>query len=167
MTATAARAASLPARFTAKCRFVEGGCWEWTASKTAGGYGRYSVGYATFLAHRYAYQVVVGPIPGGLQLDHLCRNRACVNPAHLEPVTARQNTLRGQSPASLNSTKTHCQRGHALVEGNIYHKLSNGRPCRQCRQCVFEDTRARRAKLKASGCSVRGRPYRYAAYLTK
>lgn len=101
-------------------------CWVWT--------GGLSRGYGKFFgkgAHRYAYEALVGPIPEGLQLDHLCRNPPCVNPAHLEPVTPRVNTLRGVGPQALNARKTHCKRGHEFTAENTY-KNQGQRICRQC-----------------------------------
>ena len=76
-------------------------CWEWAGAHDNHGYSKTSFEYRDMAAHRVAYELVVGPIPEGLTIDHLCRNRGCVNPAHLEPVTQRENTLRGVSPAAL------------------------------------------------------------------
>lgn len=87
-----ARFATLEDRFWAKVD-VRGPCWEWTAS-TRYGYGQFMVGNRSMLAHRFAWQMLVGPIPDGLELDHLCRNPACVSPDHLEPVTHRENMRR-------------------------------------------------------------------------
>lgn len=84
-------------------------------------------------AHRAAYQYLRGPIPDGLQLDHLCWVRRCVNPAHLEVVTARVNTLRGENPAAQNARKTHCHRGHPFDEANTYWRPDGGRDCKACR----------------------------------
>jgi len=89
----------------------ENGCWEWTAYILPNGYGWFGLvtgaNQRNALAHRVAYEFVVGPVPTGLQLDHLCRNRRCVNPDHLEPVTRRENILRGQSLMAHNARKTH------------------------------------------------------------
>jgi hypothetical protein len=73
-------------------------CWEWTAARKNGGYGSFAIGRGNVYAHRFAYEMLVGPIPGGLELDHLCRNRGCANPDHLEPVTRQINVLRGRVP---------------------------------------------------------------------
>jgi hypothetical protein len=90
------------------------GCWEWTASINEGGYGQIGMGRPQKMrkAHRVLYELLVGPIPAGLELDHLCRNRRCVRPSHLEPVTHQENMLRGNGAASANAAKTHCAKGH-------------------------------------------------------
>lgn len=134
-------------------------CWLWTGAKTAGGYGRFDDG----VAHRFAYRDAVGPIPNGLDLDHTCHtkacdggvdcpHRACVNPAHLEPVTRSENLERGNMTrdhmppvAQLQKAKTHCKHGHEFTPSNTYRAPL--RPTlRQCRQCHLDRTRARRAK---------------------
>ncbi len=109
------------------------GCWEWTAYKSPEGYGRSRLGKKR-LAHRIAYELLVGPVPEGLQLDHLCRNRSCVNPAHLEPVTSRENTARGITLAAAQSALTHCVRGHGFGGDNLQYR-ANGR-ARTCRMCA-------------------------------
>jgi hypothetical protein len=83
-------------------------------------------------AHRFAYELFVDEIPDGLTLDHLCRNPRCVNPGHLEPVTQRENTLRGISPVAVNAAKTHCKHGHLLDEANTYMTNAGSRQCRTC-----------------------------------
>lgn len=116
-----------------------GPCWLWTAGQWGEGYGRFWVSGRPVSAHRFAYEFLVGPIPSGLQIDHLCRVRNCVNPAHMEPVTNRVNTLRGMGPtvAGLRmSTKTHCPQGHPYDEANT-RWWRNERLCRACgRACV-------------------------------
>ncbi len=118
-----------------------GACWVWTAGRNIHGYGKMSVVGQQLAAHRVSYEHHVGPIPAGLQLDHLCRNRACINPDHLEPVTERENILRGVSPAAINARKTTCLRGHP------FDRLTpDGR--RRCRTCASNNMRAQRARKK-------------------
>lgn len=124
-------------RFWSKVSISESGCWEWTARRDSDGYGaiRAFRRGLYFKAHRLAYQMVVGPIPAGLVIDHLCRNRGCVNPAHMEVVTIRENTLRGASNSAQNARKTMCRNGHPFDERNTYVGTNRGRPVRSCRQC--------------------------------
>jgi hypothetical protein len=108
------------------------GCWEWTRGKSWG-YGVHTSGGKRHKAHRFAYELLVGPIPGGLTLDHLCRNRGCVNPTHLEPVTNRENILRGSSPAATRARQTECKNGHPFDEANTYRDPRGYRECRICK----------------------------------
>lgn len=110
-----------------------GECWEWVAAKFPPGYGQFAVGppWRRVMAHRWAYEDQIGPIPEGLQLDHLCRNRSCVNPAHLEPVTQRENILRGESMSAVHARQTHCIHGHEFTPENTY-PTKTGRRCRAC-----------------------------------
>ena len=120
--------ALLPARFAEKIQ-IEGECWVWTAWRIKNGYGRIQLtSRKPALAHRAVYEILVGPIPEGLTLDHLCRNRACVNPSHLEPVTMRENALRGIGPTAINARKTHCPKGHPFIQ------RGRQRICVQCRK---------------------------------
>lgn len=118
-------------RFMSKVRTTED-CWEWIAGCTPEGYGKFWINGKTDLAHRVAYRLHVGPIPHGLVLDHLCRNRRCVRPDHLEPVTHRTNLLRGDTLAAANVAKTHCRNGHPYSEVNTYIAPDGSRMCRLC-----------------------------------
>ncbi len=122
-------------RFSAKVTVdPETGCHEWNAHRTQNGYGQFGMGSRVLYAHRAAYEIYVGPIPGGLHIDHLCRNRGCVNPEHLEAVTQRENTLRGVGVAAACARKTHCLRGHEFKPENTYRGRSDGsRECITCR----------------------------------
>ena len=94
------------------------GCWEWIRSCSSGGYGHAWIDGGHIYAHRLSYEVHKGKIPDGLTIDHLCRNRKCVNPEHLEAVTRRVNNLRGTSPSAWNYRKTHCISGHEFNKEN-------------------------------------------------
>jgi hypothetical protein len=111
------------------------GCLVWTGPSNGNGYGKLRLGGRAgrgFFAHRFAYTALVGPIPDGLVLDHLCRNRSCVRPDHLEAVTQRINSLRGESPAAYHAVKTHCPAGHAYDEANTHISKRGSRSCRAC-----------------------------------
>jgi HNH endonuclease len=137
-------------RFWAKVSKTDS-CWLWTGWKIDAGYGFFRTGDCDVLAHRYAYELLVGPILEGLTIDHVktrgCSSRACVNPAHLEAVTMRENTLRGDGPAALNARKTHCPRGHELVAENL-SRWHSKRGRRRCLQCHRERESARRMVLR-------------------
>lgn len=123
------------------------GCWEWQACRCSGGYGNFRHKGRVVVAHRLAYETLVGPIPEGLDIDHLCRNRKCVNPHHLEPVTRRENILRGEGQGAKHARKTHCQHGHPLSGENLYINPASGQ--RVCRECLRGFTRAYHARKKA------------------
>jgi hypothetical protein len=122
------------------------GCWLWVGGLTRNGYGSFCLYDAgrqtTSRAHRFAYELLVGPIPDGLQLDHLCRVRSCVNSRHMEPVTSRENSLRGVGLAAQNIVKTHCPRGHQYDM-----ELKGRRWCSVCRRAGRNIYRKPKASL--------------------
>ena len=124
-------------RTLSKTEILPDGCIRWTGAITQRGYATTTkaTGGST-PAYRAVYEYLAGPIPPGLTLDHLCRNRWCVAPAHLEPVARGENVLRGDTLAARNKAKTHCLRGHALVEGNLesYERRQGRRVCSTCRR---------------------------------
>lgn len=127
-------AAKVVDRFWSKVDQTES-CWVWMSAFDQDGYGLFRFPWATAKAHRVAYELVVGPIPHGLVIDHLCRNRACVNPAHMEPVTNRENILRGEvKPPAVPPLKTHCKNGHEFTEANTARRFGGARICVECRR---------------------------------
>jgi hypothetical protein len=123
-------------------RVTPSGCWEWTGPVLRNGYGKTLLGSRAggakrknVYTHRLAYELWKGPIPAELEIDHLCRNRKCFNPDHLETVTRRENTLRGMAPvkvALINGAKTRCLRGHRFDATNTRIRPGGGRTCRAC-----------------------------------
>lgn len=141
--------ADLPARMQAKIAVGDTGCWLWTASKNKGGYGQVGVAAGKpALAHRVAYQTLVGPIPEGLELDHLCRVRNCCNPDHLEPVTRQENARRGLRNGF--ALQTHCLRGHPLTGDNLRIVRTYCGTGRVCRECARVRDRIYRERRKAT-----------------
>lgn len=124
--------ARLPKRFWEKLTIDANDCWLF-GGWLDNGYGRFSVRGVDTRAHRLAWETLVGPIPTGLVIDHLCRVRSCCNPAHLEPVTHQVNILRGEAPSANLARRTHCSEGHELLGENLVkHMLPARRKCRIC-----------------------------------
>lgn len=131
-------------------------CWLWTGYRDSGGYGHFGVWNGEkqidVPAHRYAYELLVGPIPPGLHIDHVvergCRHRHCVNPAHLEPVTPGENIRRGMTGKTnhANSRKTHCPQGHPYDAENT---VVWGDGARRCRICERRKNREKQKRLRA------------------
>lgn len=128
-------------RYSRQARRVDG-CLLWQGGLVRNGYAQFSVNSRAVYVHRWAWEQINGPVPAGLELDHLCRNRSCVDPAHLEPVTSRENQRR--SPIA-NATKTRCPLGHAYTPDNV-----NPRGSRICRTCRQAESVARRARRRAA-----------------
>lgn len=114
-----------------------GSCWLWTGTRSPLGYGIFKIGKSATGAHRFAYECEIGPIPSGMVMDHLCKNPSCVRPDHLEPVTQRENVLRGNAPVAITRRLGVCVRGHDLNdEVNIYVAPSGERRCVACLRIV-------------------------------
>lgn len=138
--------AGLPERVESRIlRDAPGDCWIWTGAVDTDGYGRYSKDPA----HRLVYVSAVGPIPDGLQIDHLCRVRPCVNPAHLEPVTAAENNRRRDEALGLGVYATHCKNGHEFTPENTRRRVrAGGQEERVCRACIAVRQRAYVARIR-------------------
>lgn len=130
-------------RFWSKVRKTSS-CWLWLGPLTLHGYPRFTTREKQHQAHRYAYELVRGPIEHWKELDHLCRVRRCVNPDHLDPVSHRENVLRGDTLAAANAAKTHCPQGHPYDAANTYLSPSGSRVCRVCTQAARDRYAARR-----------------------
>jgi len=147
---SAPRGCSVIERLMFRTALLANGCWEWRGSVNHSGYGLAWDGKKLRIVHRIAYEELIGPIPAGLQIDHLCRNRPCINPAHLEPVTALTNVRRsangerGKNLVAMHAAKTHCPQGHPYSGENLYVCKTRPRSGRQCKTCM----RQQRAKHK-------------------
>lgn len=135
---------SVSERLTAKSHRDPNGCLVWTGRIVFGGYGSMRVDGRERKTHVIAWEMVNGPVPAGLQLDHLCRNRACMEPTHLEAVTGRENTLRGEGITAQRARQTHCIHGHELAGANLIERPGR----RECRAC--KDDRAARRDWSAT-----------------
>ena len=125
-----------------------GPCWVWTAGLNAYGYGHFWDGDKTIGSHQWLYESQHGPTPSGSNLDHLCRNKPCINPHHLESVPVGANNLRGVGWGALNARKTHCPQGHPYDEANTHIGRDGYRYCRICRQVQSTQAYERRKKVK-------------------
>jgi hypothetical protein len=135
------------------------GCWLWLGEINHSGYGLAYYNGRAYRAHRALYEVVNGPVPDGKQLDHLCRNRACVRPSHLEPVTNWENTLRGKNMTAENVRKTHCPRGHSYDSVRKRPGKTDARRCSTCDAAAKARSRpkehARRRARRAAARAIR------------
>ncbi len=127
-------------------------CWTWLGTINEHGYGIFWVGGQYKRAHRFAYELLIGPLLSGQTVDHLCRNRRCINPAHLEAVTRKENILRGQGLSAQNARKTHCKHGHEFTLGNT----KSQRDGRRCRQCAIRRSREHRARQREDMLATKG-----------
>lgn len=135
-------ASDLPAYIGCRVEVAPSGCWLWTGNQNGRGYGylyvrgSHAAGQERRrVSHRVVYEILIGDVPEGLELDHLCRVRLCCNPSHLEPVTRAENVRRGDAPDAvrrLYAAQTHCVNGHEFTPANTRQRPTGGRACRQC-----------------------------------
>ncbi|HMS92380.1 MAG TPA: HNH endonuclease signature motif containing protein [Candidatus Saccharibacteria bacterium] len=125
-----------------------GDCWEWDGAKSSAGYPQIRLDNTCFYLHRIIYEQTVSPIPDKYQIDHLCRNRGCINPEHLEAVTQRENILRGSGWSGRKARQTHCKYGHELTTNNLtQYGIKTGR--RLCKICKSNKNKVYNSKRKA------------------
>lgn len=149
----------LPPNMQSKIVVTDTGCWQWTGALNSRGYGQVGVNGVSKSTHRVAYELLVGPIPAELQIDHLCRNTRCCYPIHLEPVTALENNQRRP-----DVHKTHCVNGHELTEQNTILKMAGTSKIRNCRTCTTEAQRAKRRAGLPDGDARHGKANGYITY---
>lgn len=152
--ASRSRARFTPEKFWERVKKASpGDCWEWTGARTSGGYGNLRRPHGTFdYSHRVAYELTIGPIPEGLQIDHLCRNRICCNPRHLEPVPQRINVVRGMSPYGVRTT---CKHGHDITDPqNVYTAPRGDNRCRTCASIQESKRPQRSASSRRAGSTT-------------
>lgn len=141
----------LPQRIIKKIRLIPGPlldyCWEWTGYRDPDGYGKVGKDGHDRKASRVVYEALCGPIPETLELDHLCRNRSCVNPLHLEPVTHLVNVARGNAGQYLKQ-RTHCSKGHPYNANNTIYYANGKRGCHICRLRWSRECRERQQRQR-------------------
>lgn len=134
---------------------VTDGCWHWAGDINHKGYGRMYANGRSIGAHRIGYQMLRGEIPDGMEIDHLCKNRSCVCPDHLEVVTHKENVLRGDNFSAKYARRTHCDRcGLALAGDNLRIQVENGKPRRRCVNCKRRTCRDNQRKYRAQKSEV-------------
>ena len=146
----------LPKRFWSKIKVEDDGCWAWTATQNVKGYGFFYWNGRMRRAHRVAYEMLAKQIPSALQCDHICRVRNCCNPAHIDLVTSRENTNRGDI-GRIEKKKTHCPRNHPYSGNNVYVDKKGGRNCRSCVRIRSKERREREKQANGGSEGTGGR----------
>lgn len=134
-------------RFLNKIKILDSGCWKWISTITNQGYGQFWFNGKQRSSHRFIYKYYHGEVNSSLVLDHLCRNRKCVNPEHLEQVSIKENILRGNGFAALNIKKTHCKNGHEFIDNNTHLDSNGHRRCKFCNK-IRQQQFQKRKKLE-------------------